>query len=347
MTDSTSISKMIQFAVDNGFRQIMVQVRGRGYAYYNSSLVEKAPYIKDTNFDPLAYAVQKGHAAGLKVHAWLNIYVLWSAPFKPKNPKHLLNVHPEWTEIDNRGVPDIKRMWSKKTYPGFFAGIFLAPTNPNVNPYLLNVIQEIVENYRIDGIHLDYIRYQGSQYGYNAAGRTAFKTRFGIDPYNVAKLVSKRRNVREKKQYQVYLDAWDKYRRDRVTSLVTHAKELCSSHNIQLSAAVKPNIVNARTKYLQDWEQWLKDGIIDFVIPMNYSKSSSTFMTNFHEILSQSPKDRIVMGIAVYNQSQFKVSENILKTLSAEYKGYCLFSYNTFADDPEYIKPLRHYLQLK
>ena len=347
MSDSSSIAKMVQFASENGFRQIMVQVRGRGYAYYNSSFVEKAPYVKDKSFDPLRYAVKLGHEAGLDVHAWLNIYVLWSAPFKPKDPKHLLNVHPEWTETDNRGHADIKRMWSKDKYSGFFAGIFLAPTHPDVNPYLLNVIQEIADNYDVDGIHLDYIRYQGSHFGYNVKCRSAFETRFGIDPNDLSNLAIKYKDDGEAKQLNIYFDAWNQYRRDKVTSLVKHAKEICSARHILLSAAVKPNLENARVRYLQDWGRWIKEGIIDFVIPMNYATSRSRFMENFQEIQNRVPKNKVVMGIAVYNQSQYRVSENILKTLSAEYKGYCLFSYNTFVEEPAYIKPLQRYLRVK
>lgn len=340
MTDSASVDTMIHFAQKNGFNNIMVQVRGRGYAYYNSSLVQKAPYIKDKVFDPLKYAVTQGHKAGLKVHAWLNIYVLWSASGKPREKNHILNTHPEWTESDVNGVRDIDRMWHNKSSRGFFAGIFLAPTNPKVNIYLLNVIEEIVNSYLVDGIHLDYIRYQDSTYGYNPAGRNAFKIRYGIDPIDLP-------DLGEESRYKIYLKAWDRYRRNRVTALVKEAKSFCEMRHILLSAAVKPNMARARNQYLQDWERWLIDGDIDFVIPMNYTKSLAQFMANFHETLDNLPPNKIVMGIAAYNQSQYSVAEKILKTLSADYKGYCLFSYNTFVEEPTFIEPLKRYIRLK
>ena len=38
-------------------------------------------------------------------------------------------------------------------------GFYLAPTHPDVEKYLLNLITELARQYPIDGIHLDYIRY--------------------------------------------------------------------------------------------------------------------------------------------------------------------------------------------
>ena len=54
-------------------------------------------------------------------------------------------------------------------------GIYLAPTHPEVNPYLRDVIFEIISNYEINGIHFDYIRYQDDIYGYNPSGLIEFE----------------------------------------------------------------------------------------------------------------------------------------------------------------------------
>ena len=43
-----------------------------------------------------------------------------------------------------------------------------------------------------------------------------------------------------------------------------------SGKEIQLSAAVKPNLVIARERWFQNWQYWLENDIVDFVVPMNY-----------------------------------------------------------------------------
>ncbi|MCK7484412.1 MAG: family 10 glycosylhydrolase [Bacillus subtilis] len=41
-------------------------------------------------------------------------------------------------------------------------GYFLDPANPQVQQYLLNILAEIANNYEVDGINIDYIRYPAS-----------------------------------------------------------------------------------------------------------------------------------------------------------------------------------------
>jgi hypothetical protein len=58
---------------------------------------------------------------------------------------------------------------------------FFAPGHPEVNPYLLSVLKELLA-YDIDGIHLDYIRYPGGAFDYSTAVRKAFENQKGFDP---------------------------------------------------------------------------------------------------------------------------------------------------------------------
>ena len=48
-----------------------------------------------------------------------------------------------------------------------YEGLYLSPNHPKVNSYLVKVFRELAENYEIDGLHLDYIRYQDAEYGQN------------------------------------------------------------------------------------------------------------------------------------------------------------------------------------
>ncbi|MCF7803216.1 MAG: family 10 glycosylhydrolase [Candidatus Marinimicrobia bacterium] len=346
MTDSSSIKEVVEFASDNGFRQILVQVRGRGFAYYTSSFVPRSYLITEPQFDPLAYAIEKGHEAGLEVHAWMNMYVLWTAETEPPDPNHLLLTQPEWTDADNNGVMYKDKDWNLFRN-GLRGGIYLAPTHPAVNPYLKSVVKEVVENYNVDGIHLDYIRYQNVVSGYNPAGRETFRNKYGVDPLLLSQITQLDTVNWDERSYQIYIDAWNAHRRDQVTQLVSSLKTLCEQHGTKLSAAVKPNVNDARSRFFQDWEYWIEEGYLDLAIPMNYAKDLELFMSNLQLIREKLPRDQVAMGIAVYNQSQFDVAEKILKTLSAQYEGFCLFSYNSFVENPTYIDVIRRFVKIE
>ena len=72
---------------------------------------------------------------------------------------------------------------------------------------------------------------------------------------------------------------WNDYRRKAVTDLVRETKNLIQSvkPNISLTAAVKPNLYQARERFFQEWDVWLAAGYLDKAIAMNYTKDLKDF----------------------------------------------------------------------
>ena len=97
----------------------------------------------------------------IKVHAWINVYYLWSSKKHPVHNDHLLFQKPDWLDQrkNDKYISGKKFLNEKNNIYIDGEGFFLAPTNPDVNEYLIRVVSEISEKYYIDGIHYDYIRY--------------------------------------------------------------------------------------------------------------------------------------------------------------------------------------------
>src|SRR5215213_1433569 len=74
LTSPEKIRQLVDSAADNGFNTLIVQIRGRGDAYYKSRVEPRAIDSKDQppSFDPLALTLTEAHKRGLKVHGWLN-----------------------------------------------------------------------------------------------------------------------------------------------------------------------------------------------------------------------------------------------------------------------------------
>ena len=162
MITPESIDKVLTFAKINNYNHLFVQVRGRGDAYYQSNLVPRSHLLKNSNFDPLGYILKKsGDLKNIKVHAWLNVYYLWSSAQKPSQNDHLLLNHPEWLDTNKPDMMDVplvmEKMKKDKKFNG--EGFYLAPSHPEVDAHLQNVVTELLQNYSLDGIHFDYIRY--------------------------------------------------------------------------------------------------------------------------------------------------------------------------------------------
>ena len=97
MYNKSSIDKALLYANKSGYDIVFLQIRGRGYAFYNSEFIPKHPKI-DSDFDPLSYAISLGDSLDLEIHVWMNTYMLWSSPYEPKKINHIYHTKKEWTE---------------------------------------------------------------------------------------------------------------------------------------------------------------------------------------------------------------------------------------------------------
>ncbi len=342
MVSRDEVDRALSFASESGFNHVFVQVRGRGDAYYKSLIVPRSDRIRERDFDPLAYAVSRGHQLGLNVHAWVTTYLIWSARRPPVARTHVYYLHPEWLEMDAGGKAhrDIDLTAPRD---GAFEGIYLAPTHPEVNHYLQAVFTELILNYNIDGLHLDYSRYFDFDYGYNEEGIGVFRRRYDFDPRELSKVRSRAASGDVVLSEQA--EIWNDYRRQRITSLVTalHAIITISGKEVLLTSAVKPNAREARNKYYQDWAAWLRDGILDYALPMNYAVRLDEYRQHLDGIAAELPghyRSDVIMGVAVYNQSPAEAARKVRQARQQGYGAICVFSYDAFKTDLSLFDPL-------
>jgi uncharacterized lipoprotein YddW (UPF0748 family) len=154
ITSAPAIDDLVADASTRGIFDLVVQVRGRGDAYYRSSLEPHAESVA-ADFDPLAHLVRGGAAVGTRIHAWANVYFVWSDPQRrpPRDRAHIVNAHPEWL-LRPDGAETLDPAGGKD-----FEGVYTDPANPDATAHTLAVFEDIVRRYRVEGLHYDYVRY--------------------------------------------------------------------------------------------------------------------------------------------------------------------------------------------
>jgi len=331
LTQKKFINEVLDFANKNGFNHIFAQVRGRGDAYYNSEFVPKSHLVK-SNFDPLDYLIKSNINNNIKVHAWINVYYLWSSINAPSQSNHLLLNNPEWLDrkTDDNYIKKEIYLRNKNRLIIDGEGFYLAPTNPAVNSYLINVVDELSKKYNLDGIHYDYIRFHNSHYGYNEIGLSEFKNKH-IDKISLDKEM-----------------LFSEFKRNSITSFVKLASDKIKSNSnkIIISAAVKPNIYDAKLLFFQEWDLWLSAGYLDWAVPMNYIVKNDDFVQNMYMIKDNLPlkyHDKIVVGISAYNQNPKLAGKKIQRLKKMNFNNISIFSYTEFVKNPYYWKKLKKY----
>jgi len=338
MVSERSIDSLIDYAFRNDYNNLFVQVRGRGDAFYSSSIVPKSILLRNNpKFDPLQYIIEKASYKGIKIHAWVNVYLAWSSGKPPASKDHVFNKYPDW--IDRDGDLNRRDGGSNKNDEGYY----LAPHHPEVSSYLLSVFRELTAKYEIDGLHLDYVRYKNVDYGNNLDALKSYQLYSNDNP--LVFLSMKNKSMQNDPQLSRKMVQWSDYRRSAITGFVKDLKNMLNDVRPEciLSAAVKPNLNYAKDRFYQEWDVWIAAGYLDWAVPMNYSKSLRIFASNIDMIYESLPDDyrkHIIMGIAAYNQGPDDISDKIKYSRITRFSGISIFSYSALQDKKRHTKAI-------
>jgi uncharacterized lipoprotein YddW (UPF0748 family) len=254
-------------------------VRRRGDAYYLRSFEPRAedPDLMP-GFDALQYLIDRAHQGPqrVQVHAWLaTLPIWWQRDASPLAVNHPFNLHglsagPDETWLMYR---DDGEAWAGTGNSGMY---YVDPGNPAVARYTADVYLNLLRNYDVDGIHLDQVRYyEGDplRWGYNPISVARFNQTFGRDPAT---------------QPEPADPQWITWRRDQVTSLVRSI--YVQAKALKPAAAVTAAVVTwgqgpqtsddwehqpPYASVLQDWRSWLQEGIVDYLLPMDYYRETA------------------------------------------------------------------------
>ncbi|MEQ1857536.1 MAG: family 10 glycosylhydrolase [Longimicrobiales bacterium] len=345
MTNEQQVREMVAAAADAGFNTLVVQVRGRGDAYYRSAIEPRAEGVQGpVEFDPLALTIEEGHRRGLAVHAWVNTHLVWGPAAPPLSPSHLVNAHPEWLAVPRqlarelRGVdPRSPRfVTALRQYaadrPQTVEGIYTSPSHPEVRARVREVWLDLVDRYDLDGIHFDYIRYPSADFDYSEGALERFREWIGpqLPPSRIAEL--DRMAASDPLVWTTALAAeWDEFRRSQITSLVAELYREVKARRPELvvSAAVVPDRTTAHTLRFQEWDEWLEDGILDVAVPMAYTASTDTFRGQMRAArVAAGRRDRVWAGIGAYMNSAAGTLDKIDIARAEDSGGVILFSYD-------------------
>lgn len=249
LASPTSIQSLVHAARTYGFNTLLVQVRGRGDAYYASALEPRADDLADqpASFDPLAVVLESAHAAGLRVHAWLNVNLVSSAVTLPSSPNHVVYDHPEWLMVPRPMATEMAAVdIASPAYLGRLArwtrsqsaeveGLYVSPIHPDAAAHMTAVVSDLVRRYALDGIHLDYVRYPDDRFDYSRAALALFRADAAPTLDAATRRALDQRAVTQPLAWPDALpEAWARFRRARLSSLVmrlrTAVKKIGRAH---------------------------------------------------------------------------------------------------------------------
>lgn len=344
------IDELVSDARALGATDLFVQVYRGGRAWYDSALADAAPYQRAraaAGADPLALLLERANAAGLRVHAWVNVLSLAQNPQAPI----VAQIGRDAVLVDRHGrslldypgyeVPAPDRAYYRMGTPG----LYLDPAAPGVADWLVALFGELVTRYpALAGLHLDYIRYPdvlpftpgsrfgvGLDFGYGEQSRARFEHETG----KRAPFESSIENA----------EAWDDWRRNHVSALVREiARTARTQHpGIAVSAAVWSHTDRAYLAVQQDWRAWLEEGSLDFAVPMAYTLDDRLLRYLAEDFAGLRLAGRIWVGLGtwLFASNPQRALAQIQLVQDAGVTDIALFSYDSIASEPSLHEALR------
>jgi uncharacterized lipoprotein YddW (UPF0748 family) len=336
---------MVHAASTAGFNTIIVQVRGRGDAYFAGGAEPRPPALAaQPDFDPLAETLARAHAAGLRVHAWVNVNLVSSAVELPESREHLVYRHPEWLMVPRALAPALAELEPSspeyldrlaryvRDQPNTLEGLYASPIDPAAAEYAAGIVADLVRRYAVDGVHLDYVRYPNEDFDYSRGALERFRQEMaeGLTPAQRAQYDG--RLAAEPFVYpDSFPDRWHDYRSRRLTHLVTRVRDTVKSirSSALVSAAVFPDPADAFDRRMQNWPGWLADGLLDVVCPMAYAIDPAVFADQIAAAGQAAEANRLWAGIGAFRLSADHIATNVRAARRLGAGGIVLFSYDS------------------
>lgn len=307
---------------------VFVQIKPVGDAFYPSKFSPWSEYLtgiqgQNPGYDPLKFMIEEAHKRNIEFHAWFNPYRLtMSGGIDKLSNDNIGKQRPDWTI----------------TYGG---KLYLNPGIPEVNDYIVKSIMEVVENYDIDGVHMDDYFY----------------------PYKV-----KGEIYNDEEQYNKYGSNFlkvDDWRRDNVNKLIEKLYSSIKHKNKNIEFGISPfgvwrnistdSVRGSNTKAgIQNYDDlyadilyWMKKNWIDYVAPQIYWNQGFKIaeyntLVDWWSKYAKETKTNLYIGQAAYRIKDWEKDDELINQIkynrkSEEVKGSIFFSYSSLVKNPKGI----------
>jgi len=332
------IEKVLDDIASDGINNVFIETYYHGKTIFPSRTMARHGFIKQyedfAGFDPLKIWITEAHKRGIRVHVWFQTFYVGNTP-PETNPSYILARHPEWANRQKRTANTESIPFSTSEHNGYF----IDPANPEAQAFLYELLSEIVNRYRPDGINLDYIRYpqslssnysnyDESNWGYTKFARDEFKEAYGVDPIELT--------VKDP-----LWDYWRFYRCSKVTNFVRKVSSLCRANRVQFTAVIFPNRASAMDTKLQDWKMWSINNFVDGFTPLFLTCDNKTASNLIEEVIrNKSDSTKLYAGLFVtfMNGADTDLIKQIHEARKYNLDGLIIFDYAHLGDN--YVETL-------
>lgn len=288
---------------DKGLNTVILHLRANCDSFYFSTLFPWTNRVKKPDFDPLKEFLAVSKEKGIAVHGWIN-------PFRG---------------FEGMEKSDYFKNLERGSIININNGCYLNPAKAGVRKLVIEGVREIIENYDLDGIHIDDYFYPTTDETFDFSDYEKYKS----ETENPVDLGEFRRNAVNMTVLGIY-QAVKAYKNGQLQFGISPCADMDKNHDT----------------YYADVYSWLKGGFCDYICPQiyfgfNYPVEQFKF-GNMCKKWSENCSDKVKLyiGLAPYKQgkedagSKEWIEDKNIIPKQIEFlksfdncRGYILFSY--------------------
>ncbi len=324
LTSKEKIVESVNFLDELGFNTIFVVVWNKGMTQYKSKIMKEFTGIEiDTllkDFDPLPVLIDEAHKRNMKVIAWFEFG--FASSYKQNGGK-ILELKPHWKALDVNG-----NLVSKNGFE------WMNGFHPEVQDFILSLINEVITNYDVDGI-------QGDD------RLPAMPVESGYDEYTINLYKSEHDGKNPPKDFRD--TAWVNWRVKKLNLFMKRIYNEVKSVNQNLIVSMAPSIFPwSKEEYLQDWVDWVKSQNVDLICPQLYRYKIKDYEKLLLDIIKNQINENdlikfypgILLKVGNYYASPELINKKIELNRKMKINGEVFFFYEGLKKCPELFKKL-------
>src|SRR5258705_1826377 len=334
-----AIRKMVSSAATAGFNTLFVQ------AIDDAAAAGLA-------FDPIGETVVQAHAAGLRVHAWVDVSRVALPGELPFARNHVVYQHPEWLMVPRAIAAELIAIdVHSPDYLGRLArwtrnnadrvdGLYISPVQPEVASHLADVVRDLARRYALDGVYLDHVQFPTADFDFGAKSIAAFRGFMRVElPLAERQRIDAIEEIDPFAYPNELPDQWRLFRQSQLTALIARLRTTVKEARpaALVSAAVMSDAAVAARDNLQDWRTWLDNGFLDALCPMASGSDAAQMEAQLAEGHALAGGKPGWAGSGAHRLSQRETLDDIGVARRAGAQGIILFSYDGLISPPKGI----------
>lgn len=270
---------------ESGYNTTVIQVRPYADSFYPSQIYTPSEYVTGSystgfSYDPFEIFIEIAHSYELSVHAWINpMRCMTASDISSVSSKYLLGQWYRDSELRAKYLYYNKEVTDTNYY-------YLNPAYEEVRSMIIDGVEEICLNYRVDAVHMDDYFYPSESSGYYGDFDKAAYQELGNGK------------------------SLSRFRMDNVNTLVRGIYSKVKSINKNILFGISPagTLSNCRGYLSADVDTWCaNDGYVDYIAPqvywgfdVNYAPSRFITCCNDWASLIKTDSVKLIIGMGLY-----------------------------------------------